>query len=144
MSHVRLVAQACSTLQHRIAIVSIIFRLVVRFRLRQRRISMSQSLAITKLGQQSNSGMLLKRTFITPFEGPGLARYDKVFIRKYSDRHALVSASSTSVFISSRKPAVKIFAAHDSDLSLDRARQIEKKLADDSAVPLRFQFPRGN
>jgi hypothetical protein len=89
---------------------------------------MSQSLEIMKLGRQSNSGMLFKRTFLKPSEGRGLTRYDEDFIRKHSDGHALVSASSTSAFISNRKPAVKIFVAYDSDLSRDRARQIEEEL----------------
>ena len=127
MSHARLVAQACSTLQHRIAIISIISRFV-RFRLQPRQISMRQSLEIIELGQQSNPGTSFRRSSMKRPESPGTARFNEDFICKPSNDNAPVSARRTSSSISSRKPAVKIFVVYDSDLSRDRARHMEKDL----------------
>jgi hypothetical protein len=128
VSHARLVAQACSTLQHRIAIISIISRFV-RFRLQPRQISMRQSLEIIELGQQSNPGTSFRRSSMKRPESPGTARFNEDFICKPSNDNAPVSARRTSSSISSRQSAVKIFVVYDSDLSRDRARHMEKDLA---------------
>jgi hypothetical protein len=89
---------------------------------------MRQSLEIMKRGQQLNCGISFKRSSIKPDRWPRSCPFNEDFIRKPSNGNTLVSASHASVSISSRKPAVKIFVVYDSQLSRDRARQIEEEL----------------
>jgi len=89
---------------------------------------MRQSLEVMKRGQELNCGISFKRTPIKPDDGPGLALCDEDFIRKPSDGNTLVSASHASASVSIRKPALRIFVAYDSQLSRDRAGQIEEEL----------------
>jgi hypothetical protein len=89
---------------------------------------MRQSPEIMKLGQQSSPGMSFRRSPMQQPESSGPTRFNEDFIPKPSDGNAFVSASLTSSSISSRKSAVKIFVVYDSDLSRDRARQMENDL----------------
>jgi hypothetical protein len=89
---------------------------------------MRQILDTAKLGQPSNCEMSFKRTLMKRSKGPGVALCDEGFVRKNSDANDLAPASRTAASFSRRKPAVKIFVAYDSDLSRDRARQMEAEL----------------